>query len=81
MKRLTETLLTKVDQSHDWTDEQIRGGSGTQLTTSDSCRVCGLTRRCFSDSQNGISKRYTFGDRTGELTLAEAALLKCCGED
>jgi hypothetical protein len=74
----TAELLEKVNAAHDWEGGQVYGGSGTQLSSTDTCRVCGLERQRFSDSQNGVDVRFTFQDSKGtKLTLREAAELKC----
>ena len=78
MKKRTQELLDKINEAHDWQEGQTHGGSGTQLSSTDRCRVCGLARRWFSDRQNGVDGEYTFADSRGNtLTLREAADWTC----
>lgn len=65
------------DGAHDWLEGQVYGGSGTRLSSTDTCRVCGLRRHFFSDSQNGVGREYRFSDgETGEdLTLRQGLRL------
>ena len=72
------SLLEKVDAAHDWQDGQTRGGSGTQLSRTDVCRVCGLKRHWFNDRQNNVHDDYTFTTHAGaDIPLREAATLEC----
>jgi hypothetical protein len=77
MRAKTKELLAFVDREHDWDEGEVHGGSGTRLSSTDSCRVCGLVRRWFSDAQNGVSGRYTFDD----YSLEEASHIRCCGQE
>lgn len=78
MKQTTQKLLAAVDTAHDWIDGQVRGGSGTVLTSTDTCQVCGLQRHYKSDTQNGIPAHYTFSSAAGEsLTLVDALQIHC----
>lgn len=79
MKEQTKELLDKVDEAHDWAEGRTYGGSGTQLSSTDTCRICGLRRHWFSDRQNGVDGEYRFSDsETGEdLTLRQAAARGC----
>lgn len=83
MKERTRQLYDAVDEAHDWAEGQVRGGSGTQLSSTDICRVCGLRRHWFSDRQNGIEGEYRFsdGETGGDLTLRQAAARGCLGDD
>jgi hypothetical protein len=73
MKDTTKKLLDQVEANHDWESGQTYGGSGTQLSRTDTCRVCGLKRHWFSDSQNGVEDHYTFETINGEkMSLKEA---------
>lgn len=82
MKETTRKLLAQIDEAHDWAEGQIRGGSGLQLSQTDTCRVCSLRRHWFSDRQNGIEDQYRFSDgENGEdLSLRQAAVRGCAGE-
>jgi hypothetical protein len=78
MKDRTRKLLDTIENAHDWEEGQVYSGGGTQLSSTDTCRICGMTRRYFSDHQNGVYGRYTFATHDGrELTLKEAAELEC----
>jgi len=78
MKPATKKLLKTIDDQHDWCEGQAFGGSGTQLSSTDICRVCGLQRHYFSDQQNSIFGEFTFTDPSGtEINLREAALITC----
>ena len=46
-------------------DGQTHSGGGTQYYSTDTCRICGLQREYFSDSQNGVDDRYTFRTHAG----------------
>lgn len=79
MHERTEQLLATVERAHDWAAGQVWGGSGTRLSSTDHCRICGLRRAWFKDSQNGISSRYTFTEHGGnEIPLRDAAELAAC---
>jgi len=78
MNKRTEALLAKIDQAHDWDEGQVWGGGGTRLSSTDECRVCGLTRGWFSDSQNGVKDRFDFVTASGDrIPLRQAAELEC----
>ncbi len=78
MKKRTEELLKKVDEAHDWDHDQTYGGSGTRLSQTATCRVCGLIREWSSDTQNGNDGRYTFTSASGiSLSLRNVAALPC----
>lgn len=79
MKKSTEKLYGQVKEAHDWNEGQVYGGSGTQLSSTDTCRVCGLRRHYFSDRQNGVDGEYRFSDsESGEdLTLRQAVARGC----
>ena len=49
MKESTQKLLDQIDAAHDWAEGQVYGGSGTQLSSTDHCRVCSLRRHYSSD--------------------------------
>lgn len=79
MKAQTRTLLKQVDEAHDWNEGQVYGGSGTQFSSTDICRVCSLRRHYSSDRQNGNNGEYRFSDgETGQdLSLRQAAQRGC----
>ena len=70
-------MLDAIDEAHDWDQGQTYGGSGTQMSSTDTCRICGLTREWFSDSQNGVEDRYTFEARGFKIPLRDVAALEC----
>jgi hypothetical protein len=71
-------LLATVDDAHDWELGQTRGWRGTRYSSTDTCRICGLRRKYFSDRQNGVDESYSFETFEGEsLALREAAELEC----
>lgn len=73
MKDKTKKLLDKADKAHDFDDGQVYGGSGTQLSSTDTCRVCGMLRRWSSDTQHGNNGRYRFEDMQGNpVALCDA---------
>ena len=73
MKVATKKLMASVDASHDFGSERTWSNGGTTLTITDTCRCCGLTRRYFSDTQNGNNGEYEFTHLCGEeLSLAQA---------
>ena len=79
MKASTLNLLDQLEEKHDWEQGQVYGGGGTRLSSTDTCRVCGLSRHWFSDRQNSVSDRYSFTDSNGiNVTLRDAAVIKCC---
>jgi hypothetical protein len=79
MKESTRKLIDQIDADHDWQNGQTYGGSGTQLSQTDTCRVCSLRRHWFSDSQNGIedSYRWSDGETDEDLSLRQAAARGC----
>ena len=77
MKTHTKELLDRVGEKHDWKEGQVHGGSGTQLSCTDVCRVCALERRWFSDRQNGVDGDYSFFMKGEPISLREAAALDC----
>lgn len=77
MSRYTE-LLDQIDEAHDFEDGQTYGHGGTAMSSTDVCRICGLKRLYFTDSQNGVDSRWTFETHCGkEIPLREAAELEC----
>jgi hypothetical protein len=72
-----EQLLDEIDQNHDWRQGQVHSRGGTALSSVDTCRICGLERRYFSDFQNGVSREYTFQFRGNPISLREAHQLDC----
>ena len=72
-----QKLLNTINQSHDWKAGQTYGGSGTVLRSTDVCRICGLRRNFFSDSQNGVDGEYTFDFEGDDISLRDAAELLC----
>ena len=81
MKESTDKLLKVADAAHDWEEGQMRGGSGTQLSGTDTCLVCALRRHYYSDQQNGVAGSYRFSDgETGQdLSLRQAVARGCAG--
>ena len=78
MKDSTKKLLEEVQEAHDWSNGQVYGGGGTRYSSTDTCQACGMTRRWFTDSQNGVSDTYTFALQSGEsISLRSAADLGC----
>ena len=77
MSEKAEQLLAQVEQNHDWDQGQCWGGGGTQLSSTDTCRICGLERKWFSDTQNGVEDRYTFISAGETLPLRDAAEFTC----
>ena len=80
MKQATETekLLEKVDRVHDMVEGQVYGGGGTQLSRVDTCSICGITRKWYTDPQNGVEDRYTFATLTGSpISLRDAVDAGC----
>jgi hypothetical protein len=81
MNKKTEQLLEQVERSHDWDCGRTWGGGGTRLSRQNVCRICSLHWEWFSDSQNGVSDRYTFTSGDGdEISLRDAAELEPCIE-
>lgn len=66
MHKKTKDLLDRIDKQHDWQKGQTHSSGGTRYTSTDTCRICGLERECFSDKQNGVDEEYTFTNRQGE---------------
>ena len=79
MKDSTKKLLAQVDDAHDWQLGQAYSGGGTELHSTDVCRVCGLRRHWRNDSQNDIEDEFRFSDsETGDdLTLRQAVARGC----
>lgn len=80
MKQRTKELLEKIDELHDWSHGQTRGGGGDVYTSTDTCRVCGLERHWHSGSrQNSIPSSTTFFAANSDqpIPLREAAALEC----
>ena len=79
MESKKEDLLRQVDKAHDWTDGQVYGGSGTQLSSTDTCEICSLRRHWFSDRQNGVTGSYRFsdGETNEDLSLRQAVARGC----
>jgi hypothetical protein len=42
MKDRTRKLLDTIENAHDWEEGQVYSGGGTQLSSTDTCRICGL---------------------------------------
>jgi len=81
MKETTKQMLREIDRLHDWTEGQVYGGRGTQLSSTDTCIVCSLRRHYFSDIQNGTQSRYRFSDgETGEDLSLRQALARGCAQ-
>ena len=79
MHNKTTALLERVNQAHDWDEGEVSGGSGLQLFSTDTCRICSLARHFFSDRQNhGPDPAYTFTREGLDLTLRDAAALDPC---
>jgi hypothetical protein len=78
MKDSTKKLLEEVQEAHDWSDGQVYGGGGTRYSTLDTCQACGMTRRWFTDSQNGVGDTYTFTLQSGESISLRAAVAIGC---
>jgi len=79
MKATTQKLLDAIDAAHDWAEGPVYAGAGTQLSSTDTCRVCSLHRHQSSNRQTGSVAEYRFSDgETGEdLSLRQAAARKC----
>lgn len=79
MKAKTQQLLDRIDEAHDWSQGQVYGGSGTRLSSTDTCRVCALRRHWSSDTQNGNDGEYRFsdGETDQDLSLRQAAQRDC----
>ena len=79
MKDTTKELYNKIDDAHDWEEGQVYGGSGTQLSSTDTCRVCSIRRHWFSDRQNGVKGSYRFsdGETNEDLSLRQALQRGC----
>jgi hypothetical protein len=82
MKDSTQKLLDQIDKAHDWAEGQVFGGSGTQLSSTDNCRVCMLRRHYHSDTQNGIEGEYRFsdGETNEDLSVRQAVARGCLSE-
>ena len=72
-----EKLQRQVREAHDWLEGQTYGGNGTQLSSTDVCQICGLTRHYFSDTQNGNDGQLTYSAEGANITLIEAAKKGC----
>ena len=73
MKVATKKLMAKVEANHDFGGEYLWSNGGTTLSCIDKCRCCRMTRKHFSDTQNGNDGEYTFHNVNGhELSLAQA---------
>lgn len=83
MKVKTLELLDQISEAHDWSEGQVYGGSGTKLSSTDTCRICSLRRHWSSDRQNGNDGEYRFSDgETGQdLSLRQAAGRQCLSEE
>lgn len=78
-KQITQQLLTRVDDAHDWNEGQTYGGSGTYMSRKDECRICGLRRRYSRDPQNDNYGEYSFETSDGaQMTLRDVASLSPC---
>jgi hypothetical protein len=60
MKQRTIMKLDEIENGHDWCNGRTWSHGGTAYSCTDVCRYCGLVRKYFSDSQNGIDANYTF---------------------
>ena len=79
MNKVTERLLDQVDAAHDWDLGQVWSGGGTQMSRTDHCRVCGLSRSWMTDPQNGVEDRFSFKESDElPLPLRDAAALQPC---
>lgn len=80
MKKETERILNEIDEAHDWAIGQAWGGGGTLISSTDTCRLCGLRRHYTSDHQNGNDGSYRFSDgETGEDLSLRQAYHRGCG--
>ena len=70
-------LEAEISTAHDWLEGQTYGGSGTQLSSTDTCRICGLVRQYFSDSQNEVEPHNTYSVEGETLTVSQAAKRGC----
>jgi hypothetical protein len=79
MKATTEVMLHDINEKHDWTLGQTRGGSGTLYTRTDTCRICSLRRHYRDDSQNGCHDEFRFsdGETDQDLSLRQAFFRGC----
>lgn len=79
MKDTTKKMLQTIDEVHDWCEGQMFSRGGTELHSTDTCRVCGLRRHFRDDDQNGVDAEYRFSDsETGaDLTLRQALARGC----
>ena len=79
MKESTKKLMVQVGKEHDWSEGQVYSHGGTHMTSTDTCRACGLRRHWTIDPQNGNDGEYRFSDsETGEdLTLRQAVARGC----
>lgn len=78
MKDSTKKLLDSVGAAHDWAEGQVYGGGGTRMSSTDTCRVCGLKRHWFVDRQNEVRDQYTFEAIDGtERSLAAVVEAGC----
>lgn len=78
MKETTEKLLKELGEAHDWEEGQVYGGGGTRYSSTDRCRACGMERKWFSDSQNGVADHYTFLLVGGDALSLRAAVTRGC---
>ena len=79
MKESTQKILDQISEAHDWQDGQVYGGSGTRLSSTDTCFVCSLRRHWLQDSQNNIGSHYRFsdGETGGDLSMRQALQRGC----
>jgi len=70
-------LESKIEAAHDWLEGQTYGGNGTQLSSTDVCQICGLSRHYFSDEQNEIDGHHTYKTPEGDITMSAAAARGC----
>ena len=79
MKESNQKLLDQIDAAHDWSNGQVYGGRGTELSSTDTCQVCSLRRHWHSDSQNGIRGQYRFsdGETDSDLSIRQAVERGC----
>jgi hypothetical protein len=78
MKESTRKLLDQIDNEHDWLLGQTRSRGGTQLSRTDTCRACLLSRQWLDDRQNGINDDYTFFDEGNQMISARRARERGC---
>jgi len=87
-KERYEALLKEIDEAHHWWNGQMYSGhwqngrmysgGGKVCRQTDTCLICGLERRYYSDSENGIDGHYLFSSFDPEgMPMTEAR--NCAG--